>query len=193
MRYESSVHSGSWNSMLYQYKSNQENYDLQFNINNGSSHQQNNPLGPWLGFTRNGLPTGQNAGIRFVLDNRELGSYFGRIPQRLEMQPNYGTPTPNSTRESNTKLWYTWQPDPFYKPRQLLMKLYFTNTLGISLPLQFHLIPDNGYFNMEPILDTSTMYRLMVTFSRFEGDMIDIELGFYFEFESTFEYQIDLH
>lgn len=192
LKYESSVHSGSSNSLFYHYDANQENYDLLFNINNGSTHQLNHPLGPRLGYSSVGLPTGQNASIRFVLDNRELGTYSGRIPHRLEMKPNYGTPMPNSPHESNRPLSYTWQPDPFYKPRQLLMKLHFTNAFGISPPFQFYLIADDGYFNMEPILDTSSIDRLTVTFSRFEGDLIDSRLGFYFEFESTFEHQINL-
>lgn len=192
MRYESSVHNGSWNSMLYQFQANQENYDLKFSINNGRTLQLTNPDGPWLGFTHAGLPSGQNAHICFILDDREVGTYFGRIPKRLEMEPTYGKMPPNAPRESNTQLWYRWEPDLFYKPRQLLMELHFQYANGSGLPLQFYLIPDNGFFNITSILDTTSVDRLKVTFRRFEGDLIDPQMGFLFEFESIFEHQIDL-
>lgn len=192
MRYETSVHDGSWRSMLYQYYANQAAYDLRCIINNGTTLHLNNPNGPWLGFASAGIPTGQNAQIRFILDEREVGTYFGRIPARLEMEVNYDSAAPNSPRESNTQLSYTWEPDRYYKQRQLLMQLHFTYVGGIGPPLQFYLIPDNGFFDLAPILDTTTIDRLSVTFCRFEGDLIDSQRGFLFEFESRFEHQIDL-
>ncbi|MDP2189294.1 MAG: hypothetical protein Q8J69_11495 [Sphingobacteriaceae bacterium] len=191
MQYHTSTSSGRWESMQYRFYANKEYYDLLFSINNQQPLQLKSEDGFTIGWTRNGLQTGQNASIRFILDGIEIGQFMGRIPKRLEMEVHHNPPVEPSPFENNLNLTYTWETDPNNATRQLLVKLHFLNQ-GMGYPLQFQLIPDNGFFDIKPLLDTTSAEYLIITFSRFQGDLINTQLGFYFEFESTFEHNIQI-
>jgi hypothetical protein len=174
--------------MQYLFYSSRPEFVLQFTINNQPSIKLSSAdIIPW-GFTEKGIISGAQNVVQLYINDENVGYYAGRVPKRLIVTPSKSAGKPYSQFAPNTPLFFRWQPDPQHEVNQLLLRISFYG-YGLSIPSKSLLIPDNGFFDAQQVLDTTSSPQVIFRFTRFGGDLINLREGIFVELESLYEYE----
>lgn len=189
LTYKSSTFCGPSLQMDFSYFPNQDQFNLLFKINNYPSIRLKSEDILFWGITPEGLETGAKNLVQVQLNDKEVGFFSERIPRRLNVTPSKSTSKPHSQFHPAIPLTFSWLPDPLYEQRQLLVSVYFSS-FEKHIPTQHFLIPDNGFYDAQPILDTTSVSFLSFQFTRFVGDLINLQEGFFVEFQTYDKHEV---